>query len=221
MPQYYCFKESCFWEGAKKIKKEEWFKIIPELADPDSHTDSVEPDLQGMIIHKMEQVRKHTVGLYKLLSGLSIERLQTCLGPVVLDYFHDGPRRLKIVLPIPLPTIKVLSYCLDARSRGAVMQYSTIRNYWHSLVADVMDWGYKNGTLRDFYAFQKAIVDVKFFEIDLRTRDADNYCLVILHNSLVHNGVIVDDNFERMKYCVSGVGGYKREQTVVTVIEDL
>lgn len=215
------FNGQQFCEGVKKIKKEEWFNIIPELASPYAHAVNAELDLPGMIVKRLALIREHTVELYKMLTSLPLERLQTCMGPFVLEYNHEHPRSLKMAFPLPLPTIKVLSYCLDARSRGAVMQYSAIKTFWHSLVGDVMDWGYKNRVLKNFCAFEKAIVEVKFHEVDLRTRDADNYCLVVLHNALVRNSIITDDSFDRMKYCVSGIGGCKLEQTVVVVRDDV
>lgn len=200
------------------MKKSEWFDLIPELKNPDIFSIGDELDL---IVDRLVQIREHTVELYKLLSNIPLKRLEHHLGPVDLRYKHRSPRELWMTFPLPLPTIKVLSYCLDARARGTVMQYSAFKNFWYSLVNQVMSGGYKDGSLKSFYTFEKAIVEVKFYEVDLRTRDADNYCLVILHNSLVRNGVIADDNFDQMKYCVSGVGGCKREQTEVIIKEEL
>lgn len=199
------------------MKKSDWFKLIPGLRNPNDVRPCEELD---PIVYRLAQVREQTVELYKLLSSIPLKNLEHRLGNVNLCYKHSSPRELWMTFPLPLPTIKVLSYCIDARNRGAIIQYARIKQYWYSLVGQIMDRGYEEGLLRDFYAFGKAIVKVRFYEVDLRTRDADNYCLVLLHNSLVRNGVITDDNFERLQYCVSGIGGCDSERTEVEIIED-
>lgn len=78
----------------------------------------------------MAKIRRHTVKLYELLSGLPLEEVKCCLGPFELKYRPVSPRSLRMVIPLTVPTIKVLSYCLDARNREAVKQYSLFKDYW-------------------------------------------------------------------------------------------
>lgn len=199
------------------MKRKDWFHLIPGLREPGNTFICDDMDL---VVDKLAQVRRHTVELYELLNKVTLQSVECRLGAAELHYKHSSPRELRMVIPLPLPTIKVLSYCMDARNRGAIMQYSLIKEYWTCLVAQILDRSCAESKLQDFYTYEKAIVKVTFYEVDLRTRDADNYCLVLLHNALVRTGIIADDNFERLKYCVSGVGGCDSERTEIVIVED-
>lgn len=200
------------------MKKKDWFQLIPGLHEP---VDIFAGDDFDLVVDKLAQVRRHTIELYGLLNKIDLKSIEYHFGPAELYYKHSSPRELHMDIPLPLPTLKVLSYCMDAPNRGAVMQYALIKEYWNCLVRQILDKNYTENRLQEFYTFEKAIVKVIFHEIDLRTRDADNYCLVLLHNALVGNGIIADDNFERLQYCVSGVGGCEQEKTEILIVEDL
>lgn len=167
----------------------------------------------------LKEHRRLNVKLCKLLRDWPLQRMDFEIN-IPVKYEPEFPRRLDISIPMTPPTVKTLSYINDCGSDG-IKEYKIFRNTWLNYIRYALDVAERKGLLEGFYPFEKAFTFIRLMEPDARLRDADNYVVTIVHNALVRNRVLLDDNLSCLRWWSVGVEnstGVRR--TNITVIED-
>ncbi len=140
------------------------------------------------------------------------------LGDYKVDYMEEK-RILSLLIPETPPTLKMFSRRLRGCGFDGIHEYYS--NRWYNLIRQAKEellLKYKS----EIKPYMDAIIFTKFLEDSSVLRDCDNYALYILHNALVKNNLIEEDNFEQMRYSyqVSGSVNQKFSTTSITIIEN-